>query len=92
MGPPPPPPPPPFPIPVDRFVEECDGDDPAQAAQCCAAFATLATQVPVPRDFRGATRTLMELVERTGGRVRARDEGERDRGDGRVARDRPRRR
>ena len=61
-----PPPPPPFPIPVDRFVEECDGDDPAQAAQCCAAFATLATQVPVPRDFRGATRTLMELVERTG--------------------------
>jgi hypothetical protein len=62
----PPPPPPPFPIPVDRFVEECDGDDPAQAAQCCAAFATLATQVPVPRDFRGATRTLMELVERTG--------------------------
>ena len=55
-----------FPIPVDRFVEECDGDDPAQAAQCCAAFATLATQVPVPRDFRGATRTLMELVERTG--------------------------
>ena len=55
-------PPPPFPIPVDRFVEECDGDDPAQAAQCCAAFATLATQVPVPRDFRGATRTLMAAM------------------------------
>ena len=57
---------PPFPIPVDKFIEEVESDDASTAAQCCAAFATLATKVPVPRDFRGACRSVMELVERTG--------------------------
>ena len=57
---------PPFPIPVDKFIEEVESDNASTAAQCCAAFATLATKVPVPRDFRGACRSVMGLVERTG--------------------------
>ena len=57
---------PPFPIPVDKFIEEVESDNASTAAQCCAAFATLATKVPVPRDFRGACRSVMELVERSG--------------------------
>ena len=44
---------PPFPIPVDKFIEEVESDIGSIAAQCCAAFATLATKAPVPRDFEG---------------------------------------
>lgn len=64
--------PPPFPFTVDTFVAEIRSDKAAQAAQACAALATLCAQtrvqVMVPPSFRAAVPAVVALLTR-------RDEG-----------------
>ena len=57
---------PPFPFTVDEFVEEVKSDAASIASQACAAFATLATKVVIPGEFRGAVPAVVALVEREG--------------------------
>ena len=57
---------PPFPFTVDHFVEEVKSEAASMASQACAAFATLATKVVVPGEFRGAVPAVVALVEREG--------------------------